>query len=171
MKFTIVMAPKGQKRARGRAFLVGGRAIAGKPRKDGDQLQEEEKILALLYEHRPVEPLDGALLLGVKAYLPIPASKSKKWQAAAAQGIIRPTTKPDLDNILKHLKDCMNGVFWVDDKQIVGYLPETGKYYGSPARWEIEIQEFDGSRSAEASNLTQAEIETWPAKVQRQMFG
>lgn len=141
MKFTIVLPPKGQKRARGRAFVSNGKAISGKPRKDGDQLLEEEKLLGLLYEYRPEKPIDGPILLGVKTFLPIPESKSKKWKAAALSGEIRPTTKPDLDNMIKHFKDVCKGVFWGDDKQIIEYLPGTGKYYGNPARWEIEIRE------------------------------
>ena len=55
----------------------------------------------------------------------------------------RPTTKPDLDNLLKQFKDCAKGIFWEDDKQVVEYLPGTGKYYGSPARWEIVIEGVD----------------------------
>ncbi len=58
-------------------------------------------------------------------------------------GKIRPTTKPDLDNCIKNLKDVCKGVFWQDDKQVVEYLPGTGKYYGDPARWEIEIETMD----------------------------
>jgi len=143
VKFTIILEPKGQKRARGRAFVVGGRAIAGKPRKDEEQLLEEEKLLALMYAYRPPEPLQGPLVLGIKAYLPIPRSKSRKWQAAALAGEIRPTTKPDLDNCIKNLKDVCKGVFWLDDKQVVEYLPGTGKYYGDPSRWEIEIETMD----------------------------
>jgi Holliday junction resolvase RusA-like endonuclease len=149
VKFTIILEPKGQKRARGRAFLVGGKAIAGKPHKDNEQLLEEEKLLTLMYAYRPPAPLQGPLLLGVKAYLPIPKSKSKKWQAAALAGEIRPTTKPDLDNCIKNLKDVCKGVFWLDDKQVVEYLPGTGKYYGDPARWEIEIETLTKAISRE----------------------
>jgi Holliday junction resolvase RusA-like endonuclease len=144
MKFTIVLPPKGQMRARGRAFLSNGKAIAGKPRKDNGQALEEEKLLALLYDQRPEKPIEEAIFLGIKTFLPIPASKSKKWKAAALAGEIRPTTKPDLDNMVKHFKDVCKGVFWVDDKQIVEYLPGTGKYYGDPARWEIEIIPWKG---------------------------
>lgn len=142
LRFTIVLPPKGQKRARSRALLINGKAISGKPRKDSDQLIEEKKMWALMYAHRPPEPLQGPLALGVKAYLPIPESKPKKWQARALAGQIRPTTKPDLDNCIKNLKDVCKGVFWQDDKQIVEYLPGTGKYYGQPARWEIIIEEL-----------------------------
>lgn len=139
MKFTIPLPPKAQKRARSRAVMQGDRAFS-MTYKDKGQRIEEDKFIALLCQYRPEIPLDGPILLGVRAYLPIPESKPKKFKAAAQAGEIRPTTKPDLDNLLKHLKDCCKGIFWIDDKQVVGYLPETGKYYGYPARWEITIE-------------------------------
>jgi Holliday junction resolvase RusA-like endonuclease len=92
---------------------------------------------------RPRVALDGPLLLGVRAYMPIPKSKSGKFKAAAMAGDIRPTGRPDLDNLLKQIKDCFTRMqIWVDDKLVVGYLPGTGKYYddGQGARWEITIQ-------------------------------
>ena len=85
-------------------------------------------------------------MLGIWAYLPIP-KKSKKWMAAAMSGEIRPIVTPDLDNLLKHIKDCCKGIFWSDDKQVVGYLPETGKYYGSPPRWVFELVTLDEYRA------------------------
>lgn len=139
MEFTIILEPIPQKRARSRAINSNGRAYAMTYKAPG-QRQDENKLMALMYAHRPPVPLSGPLALGIKAYLPIPKSKSKKWQAAALAGEIRPTTKPDLDNLLKHFKDCAKGIFWADDKQVVEYLPGTGKYYGYPARWEVVIE-------------------------------
>jgi len=144
VKITIILEPQGQMRARGTAFLKGGRVIAGQPRKDTKQRTEEEKLLAMLYDYRPAEPLQGPLMLGVKAYLPMTKTdtkgkKGERFRADALAGLIRPTKKPDLDNIIKHLKDVFKGVFWVDDSQVVGFTPETGKYYGDPAKWEIEL--------------------------------
>jgi len=135
--FEVVIPPKAQQRARscarhGRAFTF----------KSPSQKQEEDRLIVLLYEHRPAVPLEGPLRLGVKAFLPIPESKSKKWKAMALCQDIRPTGRPDLDNLIKHFKDCATGIFWKDDKQIVEYSSFTGKYYGSPARWEIEIEEL-----------------------------
>jgi Holliday junction resolvase RusA-like endonuclease len=50
-------------------------------------------------------------------------------------------TKPDLDNLLKQIKDCLTQMqFWTDDKLVVGYLPGVGKYYSDRPRWEIEIR-------------------------------
>jgi len=108
--------------------------------KDGNQRREEDKIISLLFEHRPLEPLTGPLRFKATCYLPIPKSKSKKWQAAALAGVIRPDKKPDWDNLGKNLCDVMNRVFWEDDSQIVdGHVV---KLYGAPARWEVEIEQL-----------------------------
>ena len=73
--------------------------------------------------------------------MPIPKSKPKKWQSDAREGKYRPTTKPDMDNLLKHLKDCLTQMrYWEDDKQVVEYLAGTGKYYSDQPRWEIVIK-------------------------------
>jgi len=109
--------------------------------KDQDQRQEESKLAALLYEHKPATPLTGAIRLSVRAFLPMPDGKSKRWKADAENFRIRPTKKPDISNLIKQIEDVMNGVFWVDDRQIVEY-GHAGKFYGAPARWEIEVEEI-----------------------------
>jgi Holliday junction resolvase RusA-like endonuclease len=63
-------------------------------------------------------PLDGALRVRVEACMSVPASWSKKRRAAALAGHIRPTVRPDLDNLAKALDAC-NGVVFGDDRQIV----------------------------------------------------
>jgi Holliday junction resolvase RusA-like endonuclease len=62
--------------------------------------------------------LDGALEALVVAAFPIPKSFSKTKRLDAISGALRPTTKPDCDNIIKML-DALNGVVFADDKQIV----------------------------------------------------
>lgn len=135
VKMTIPIVPKAQMRAR--HGVVNG---FSRTYKDPKQAKEEQVLMACLVQFVPAVPLDGQLLLGVKAFLPIPASKPKIWKASARSGIIRPTVKPDLDNLLKHVNDCLTMLrFWQDDKQVVGFLPHTGKYYSDKPRWEIEI--------------------------------
>ena len=137
MKIIIPIVPTAQMRAR--HGVVNG---FSRTYKDKMQAQRESVLMALLAKFQPAEPMQGELLLGVKAYLPIPASRPKKWREAAASGDVRPTTKPDLDNLLKHVKDCLSMMrFWGDDKQVVGYLPGTGKYYSESPRWEVEIEQ------------------------------
>ena len=113
--------------------------------KSKDQIDNERTLESFLLEHRPAKPLEGAICLGVRAYLPIPVSKSKKWKAQALAGWVRPTVKPDLDNIIKQIKDAMTRLqFWRDDKQVVEFQLGTGKYYddGAGARWVISIDEI-----------------------------
>ena len=159
MKFTLTIPPKAQMRARHRAFKAGDH-IYQQTYKDPKQEQEEDRLITLLMEHRPAVPLTGPLMLGVLAFLPIPTGFSKKKRAAALAGELRPTTKPDLDNLIKHIKDCCKGIFWGDDKEVVGYLEGTGKYYGDLPRWEIEIltlEEFKNSVGEERMTADQVE--------------
>jgi len=139
IELSIPIVPKAQKRARHRIVKTKDGRIFGTTYKDTGERTEEQKFMALLYEHKPDVLITGPIYLGVMAYLPIPKSKSKKWQLAALMGDIRPTSKPDLDNLIKFLKDCMTGIFWKDDAQIVEYLDGTGKYYSANPRWEITI--------------------------------
>jgi Holliday junction resolvase RusA-like endonuclease len=134
LRFTITLPPKAQKRDR-----IGSRAGHGFSYKDKGQRLEEDKLITLMYQHRPPRPLEGPLILSVNAFLPIPQSKSKKWKAEALAGTVRPTTKPDCSNLVKNLEDVMNGVFFRDDCQLVGL--GISKFYGEPARWEISLRE------------------------------
>lgn len=68
---------------------------------------------------RSVAPYAGPIRLIVHIGLPIPASWSMKRQGEAAAGAIGATKKPDADNVVKALKDGMNGVVYVDDGQVV----------------------------------------------------
>lgn len=140
LKFTIPIRPRGQMRARAGVMTVSGRAVS-RTYKHKDQRLEEEKLTALLLEHRPPEPLKGPIILDIKLFLPIPRSKSKKWQAAALRGQVLPEVKPDWDNAGKNLCDVMKRVFWRDDAQVVD--GRVRKYYGDPPRYEVEITQFE----------------------------
>lgn len=138
--FTIQLPPRAQQRPRQR---IAGGSNGGKQfvqnYKTATQKLDEAKFRALFLDHRPKIPITGPVKLGIKAFVQVPASKPKKWKASALYGAIRPINKPDLDNIVKHCCDTMNGVFWHDDKQIVEYLPFTGKYYAEHGHYEITI--------------------------------
>ena len=82
----------------------------------------------------------GPLSLKVTAYLPIPMSWSGKRIAEAEKGKIKPDSKPDLDNLIKNICDCLTAMsFWHDDKQITSL--SAAKFYndGRGPRWEVEI--------------------------------
>jgi Holliday junction resolvase RusA-like endonuclease len=58
------------------------------------------------------------LLLICTFGLQIPKSTSKKQQRMMAAGEILPTKKPDLDNLVKLVKDALEGVIYGNDSQI-----------------------------------------------------
>ena len=69
--------------------------------------------------------------------MPIPQSKPKKAKAAMASGAKQHTKKPDLDNLVKFVKDCANGILWRDDAQV--YRLHATKVYAEEPKTEIYI--------------------------------
>lgn len=69
-----------------------------------------DKLTAHLARHKPEKPLEGAVTLAVSWYFPITGKHHNgEWK----------TSKPDTDNLVKLLKDCMTKVgFWHDDAQV-----------------------------------------------------
>lgn len=76
------------------------------------------------------------LRVRIRAYYAIPKSASRKDEAAMRSGALRPTKKPDADNIEKVICDALNAVLWHDDAQIVD--SRCIKAYGEP-RVEVEV--------------------------------
>lgn len=79
-------------------------------------------------------PLD----IRIRAYCPIPKSDTLTVRAKKMTGAIRPTVKPDWDNIGKIVADALNKVAYYDDAQIVD--SQTRKFYSDRPRVEILIQ-------------------------------
>lgn len=90
------------------------------------------------HELWPAEPLDGPLSVRIVEYRAIPASWSKKRREEALSGIIRPTGRPDMDNVVKTILDSLNGRMWRDDSQVVSLHAE--KRYAETPRAEVEIE-------------------------------
>jgi len=86
-------------------------------------------------------PLEGPVAVEANIYVAVPASKSKKWKAAALAGEIRPTTKPDIDNVIKSAADGLNLIVWIDDSQIVQL--QTAKFYSEAPRLEIAVRRLN----------------------------
>jgi Holliday junction resolvase RusA-like endonuclease len=60
-----------------------------------------------------------AVAVRLAIYCAIPKSMTKKDRQRVERDELRPTTKPDLDNVVKAIFDGMNGVVWKDDVQVV----------------------------------------------------
>jgi Holliday junction resolvase RusA-like endonuclease len=64
------------------------------------------------------QPIEGPVCLELTLLVTPPASWSKKKTADALCGFVFPTSKPDIDNVLKGICDAMNEVVFRDDKQV-----------------------------------------------------
>ena len=85
-------------------------------------------------------PLIGAVAAYLHIGVPIPPSYSKTRQKACINGLERPTKKPDIDNIVKAVLDGMNGIVYLDDKQVVDL--HLTKVYSSKEGIDIMVKEI-----------------------------
>tara|TARA_R110002124_G_scaffold71814_1_gene192137 strand:- start:480 stop:878 length:399 start_codon:yes stop_codon:yes gene_type:complete len=74
--------------------------------------------------------LENSLRMIITFSMGIPKSWSAKKKAEAKLGNIRPTSKPDIDNLIKLVGDALNGIAYKDDSQIVEI--QAVKKYGKP---------------------------------------
>lgn len=116
---TIVFTVPGTPVAKGRprATTISGRARMFTPAKTARY--ESTVALAAQQAMGTRTPFDGPLVVDAVALFDVPASWSQKKRAAALAGEVKPTGRPDLDNIAKALGDGCNGVLWTDDSRIV----------------------------------------------------
>lgn len=71
----------------------------------------------------------------------MPKRFTKKQKELAENEFLRPTVKPDLDNIVKAITDAMNGIVYADDAQIVDLV--CGKYYAQEPRVLVKVSPYE----------------------------
>ncbi|TKI65581.1 RusA family crossover junction endodeoxyribonuclease [Lysinibacillus mangiferihumi] len=76
--------------------------------------------------------------LRIDVFRKIPKSFSKKKHQQAVDGELRPTTKPDVDNLAKGIKDGLSKVIWHDDSQVTELFVR--KWYSDNPRAEVTIE-------------------------------
>lgn len=132
-------------------FVVFGDAVPqGRPRafrrgqfigfydpKESKSWKETVKWQAIQFKihHKIDKLLETPLIMSLQFYLQRPRSLPKK--------VIYHTKKPDLDNLIKGIKDALKGIIYRDDSQIIHLI--ASKDYGSTPRVEISIKEIDGT--------------------------
>lgn len=135
---------KGRPRARIASSKAGHQFVAVYTDKE---TRSYEAMLRYAGEHATkkagiVRPLEDALRVRVTAVFAVPMSRSKKATAEALAGIIRPTGKPDGDNILKCVGDALNAVVWRDDAVVVEWVVR--KFFGERPTLLIEVWRHTG---------------------------
>ena len=134
-------------------FTVPGKPVGkGRPRaaKRGQHIQLYTPKTTATYEStialaasqamagRPL--IDGPAEVLMTMVLAVPASWSKRKQADALAGQLMPTTKPDMDNVVKAIFDAVNGIVWTDDVQVVGL--RVRKTYGATPGVHVTVSPY-----------------------------
>lgn len=133
ISFTVPGSPFGKQRPR---HMKNGHTYTP------SETREHEQLFAAAYRQQckgyrfpPGENID----LQVIAYMKIPKSASKSKREKMLAGELRPTVKPDWDNIGKLAADALNGIAYDDDKCIVDATVR--KFYAIEPRTVVTIQE------------------------------
>jgi len=117
MIFEIIGEPMGKQRPR--FARVGNFTRTYTPKETASY----ENLVKLYYEGFGGEYFGtDTLRVEIDAQFSIPKSYSKKKREQAINEQIRPTTKPDCDNIAKIILDALNKIAFDDDKQVVELL-------------------------------------------------
>ena len=135
IRFTVLGEPKGKGRPRFNTHT--GHAITPK------DTVNYESLVRFEYAQQTEGfrfPDDAMLDMRIMAYYSIPQSKSKKVKAAMKNHEIRPTKKPDMDNVVKIIADSLNQVAYRDDTQIVDC--QCRKFYSEQPRVEVVIRQI-----------------------------
>ena len=85
------------------------------------------------------EPYVGQIRAEVEVFVQVPKSDSKLKKQTKLVGEIRPTTKPDCDNLAKSILDSLNGLAYQDDKQVVEL--EVKKFYAEQPEVKVKLME------------------------------
>ena len=107
-----------------------------------DETREHEQLIAWAYRRQCRNfrfPPKTYIDIRVIAYIKIPKSASKENREKMIAGEIRPTVKPDWDNIGKLVADALNGIAYDDDKCIVDAMVR--KFYSTDPRTVVILQE------------------------------
>jgi len=131
IKFTVPGEPKGKGRPK---FSSQGEFVkAYTP----ETTVNYENWVKICFQEAKQQMLTGQLNAELKCFYSIPKNFTKKKREDVSNCILRPTKKPDIDNICKIIFDSLNGLAYADDKDIVGC--KVDKYYDDNPRVEVEI--------------------------------
>ena len=86
------------------------------------------------------EPLDGRVAIKIIAYFEVTKNTTKKDKKLIEEGLLSPTKKPDIDNIVKIILDALNKMAFKYDNQITKL--EVEKLYGSEEKIVVKVENY-----------------------------
>ena len=129
--------PKAQ--GRPKVFRRGNLVGAYDPK---DSRAYKNNVAAQIVAQNPVLiEREKPIKLWLTFYLPRPKGHYNSKGAVKPQHIFTAhTKKPDLDNLVKAVKDSLKGILWYDDSQV--YATESEKRYSDKAQVQIIVEDL-----------------------------
>ncbi len=131
----VMFTVPGEAKAKARPRVVQGHAYT--PKKT-IEYENFVKQCYMIYGNK--ERLVGPVRARIDIFTKIPKSASKKKRMLMLNGKMRPTKKPDCDNIAKAILDSLNDIAYDDDKQAVEVFIR--KFYTDEPRTVIILEEI-----------------------------
>ncbi len=147
IRITVAGEPTAQ--GRPKFSNVNGFPMAYEPAKSRDWKKYASLAAAEKMKGRP--PMEGPLTMQIHVFRAIPVSWSRKKRIEAAQGIVRPTGRPDVDNYVKSAMDALKGIVWADDSQVVSLM--ACKHYSETPRLEMCVRRIEVAEEAIDANI------------------
>ncbi|ULH21278.1 RusA family crossover junction endodeoxyribonuclease [Bacillus velezensis] len=137
IQFIVYGEPVAQGRPRG--SVINGKVKMRDPLKSKNFKQY---VALVASQYRPKQVITGPVAMDVRVFRPMPkaVSGSKRKKENAERGLLRPVTKPDVDNYVKGVKDALNHLIYKDDSQVVDL--KVSKFYSEEPRVEVMIMEI-----------------------------
>ena len=134
IEFFIPMIPPTKTHQQKKIHVVNGKPITYEPQ---ELKNIRLKLLTLVAPHKPIAPMVEPVQLITKWLYP---AKGKHKNGDYK------TTKPDTDNMIKLLKDCMTLVgYWKDDAYVVSEITE--KFYANKPGIYICVRSLNNDNS------------------------
>lgn len=78
-----------------------------------------EEAVAWAYKSAGGKINGGYVTVNIAAFYKIPKSITKEKRGLIEKGLLKPSVKPDIDNVVKAVLDGLNGVAYCDDAQVI----------------------------------------------------
>ncbi len=124
--FTVPCVPIAQPRQRHRVMQAAGRTFAQNYTPDNHPVQAFKATCRLAAQQVGCTPIVGPVYLELLFTFPRP--KRLQWKNKTMHAEWH-TSKPDLDNLEKSVKDALTGICWQDDAQVCSVVKR--KIYGA----------------------------------------
>ena len=138
MRLCIELLGEAVAQGRPRMTTINGHPRAYDPAKSRTYKATLALLASQAMRERKLDLCTDAVALTVIQLKAIPKSMTKKKRQDAMFGTLRPTTKPDLDNVIKAVMDAFKMVVWRDDSQVVDI--RASKFYADAPLIRIIIE-------------------------------